>query len=176
MREGDFRISCSVTRLAFLLAGVVACSSSDSSATRQTATAAPSVTPAAASGSSACPNTGKWAACSVVYRLVRAGVAPRVDSTAKPEEKRLTGQSFVIKIGQFASLDVFLYSDSAARKSDEAKLDTAEFVNGTAPQTMRRERTLIVNNNLIGLLTSLNAHQRERVSDALTAGAPQPNP
>jgi hypothetical protein len=80
----------------------------------------------------------------------------------------------VVKIGRFASLDVFVYSDSNARKSDAARLDTTAFVNGTAPQTMRRERTLIVNNNIVALLTSLDAHQRERVSDALMAGAPQP--
>jgi hypothetical protein len=42
-------------------------------------------------------------------------------------------------------------------------------------QTIKRERTLIESGNLIGLLTSINAHQRERVSDALMAGAPQPD-
>jgi hypothetical protein len=110
----------------------------------------------------------------VLYRLEREGLAPRVDSTATPEEKRLSAPSFVVKIGQFASLDVFLYADSMARKADARKLDTTEFVNGEQPQTMRRERTLIENANLIALLTSLNSHQRERVSDALTAGAPQP--
>ena len=162
--------------LLVLLAGFVSCRKPDSASTTQTATAAAPVAGDAAAGTSACPNTGRWAQCSVVYRLVRAGVAPRVDSTAKPEEKRLTGQSFVVRIGQFASLDVFLYPDSAARKADGSKLDTTEFVNGTAQQTMRRERTLIVNNNLIAVLTSLNAHQRERVSDALVAGAPQPAP
>jgi hypothetical protein len=33
---------------------------------------------------------------------------------------------------------------------------------------------LIENGNLIGLLSSINDRLRERVSDALTAGAPQP--
>lgn len=121
-----------------------------------------------------CPADGKWAQCSVLYRLDRAGVAPRLDSTAKPEEKRLSGQGFVVKVGQMASLDVFLYPDSAARVADEAKLDRKEFVNATAAQTIRRERTLIENGNLIALLTSLNERQRERVADALLAGAPQP--
>lgn len=110
----------------------------------------------------------------MLYRLDRAGVAPRVDSGAKPEEKRLSGKSFVLKIGQMASLDVFLYADSAARIADEAKLDRKEFVDGNAPQTIRRERTLIDNANMIALLTSLNERQRERVANALMAGAPQP--
>jgi hypothetical protein len=47
-------------------------------------------------------------------------------------------------------------------------------VSGTGPQTIKREKTLIESVNVIGLLTSINAHQRERVSDALTAGPPQP--
>ena len=47
-------------------------------------------------------------------------------------------------------------------------------MSATAQQTIERERTLIESSNVIGLLTSLNSHQRERVSDAIMAGAPQP--
>ena len=121
-----------------------------------------------------CQPTGLWARCSVMYRLERSGLAPRLDSTAQPERVALRGESFVVKIGRLASLDVFLYPDSAARIADEQMLDRSEFVAPGVPQTIRRERTLIENANLVGLLTSLNDHQRERVSDALTAGAPQP--
>ncbi len=127
-----------------------------------------------APGSSMCPATGLWAKCSVLYRLDRSGIAPHLDSTEKAEEKALTGESFVVKFGANARLEVFLYRDSAARVADGAKLDRKQFVNATAPQTINRERTLIENGNLIGLLTSLNERLRERVSDALTAGAPQP--
>ena len=168
----------SVKRQLFVLVALVetmACGKSDStSSAKRIPGAGPAATPLPVSGSAGCPTTGKWAPCSVLYAIVRAGYAVHVDSAAKPDETRLSGQSFVARVGQFAMLDVFVYPDSTARKNDGAKLDTTEFVNGTAPQTMRRERTLIVNNNLIALLTSLDAHQRERVSDALTAGAPQP--
>ena len=109
-----------------------------------------------------------------MYRLVRSGLAPKVDSSATPEEKTLHGSGVVINIGRSAKLEVFLYPDSAARKADAAHLDRSQFVADTTPQTIRRERTLIENANLIGLLTSINDHQRERVSDALTAGPPQP--
>jgi hypothetical protein len=129
---------------------------------------------AATAGSDAtCPATGYWARCSVLYRLERAGLAPHLDSTATPEETSLTGQAFIVKIGSLARLEVFLYPDSAARLADEKKLDKSKLVDATAPQTIQRERTLIENANLVGLLTSINAHQRERVSDALTAGPPQ---
>ncbi len=125
----------------------------------------------------ACPADGLWAQCSVLYRLDRAGLAPRLDATEKVEEKTIGAgaNSFVVKIGRLARLEVFLYPDSAARIADEKKLDRTQFVGPTDQQTMKRERTLMENANFMGLLTSINAHQRERVSDALMAGPPQPS-
>ena len=138
-------------------------------------TAAVQPTPVAAvPGDTSCPATGHWAKCSVLYRLDRAGLAPHLDSAATPDEKSLSGSSFVVKIGSQARLEAFLYPDSAARIADEKKLDKSKLVSATAPQTILRERTLIENDNLVALLTSINDHQRERVSDALTAGPPQP--
>ena len=129
---------------------------------------------ATAPGDSRCPATGNWEECSVLYRLERAGLAPHLDSTARPEEKSLGGLPMVIKIGMSARLEVFLYSDSTARIADGKRLDRTQLVAPGAAQTIQQERTLIENANLIGLLTSVNNHQRERVSDALLAGAPQP--
>jgi hypothetical protein len=125
-------------------------------------------------GASGCPATGLWAECSILYRLERSGLAPRVDSAGRADEKALSGRSLVIKFGTTSRLEVFLYSDSAARIVDAKKLDRTTLVRGTDQQTLRRERTLIENANLIGLLSSINDRLRERVSDALTAGAPQP--
>jgi hypothetical protein len=47
-------------------------------------------------------------------------------------------------------------------------------VSDSLPQTINHERTIIESVNALGLLTSLNNHQRERVSDAITVGPPQP--
>lgn len=130
--------------------------------------------PPAAAASTGCPADGQWAACSVLYRLERAGLAPKVDSGGKSSEKELGGAPMIVKIGLSAELELHLFPDSLARAAAVTKLDRTQFVNGTAQQTIRRERTLIESVNLVGLLTSINAHQRERVSDALTAGPPQP--
>ena len=149
-----------------------ACSKPESPPPRSAgATAAP----AAAATGPACPATGLWAACSVVYRLERSGLAPHVDSSATAQEKELTGKPLIIKIGQTAVLEVYIYPDTSARAADGKKLDRTKLVDGQAQQTMERERTLIESANVIGLLTSLSSHQRERVSDALMAGAPQPD-
>jgi hypothetical protein len=122
----------------------------------------------------ACPATGQWAECSLLYRLERSGFVAQVDSSAKPAEKTLTGKPLVVTLGRGATLELYIYADSAARVADGAKLDRAHLVNATAQQTIERERTLIESSNVIGLLTSLSGHQRERVSDALMAGPPQP--
>lgn len=133
----------------------------------------PAPTVAAGPADSKCPATGQWAECSVLYRLERAGLAPHADSTATPAEKALTGRPLLLKIGLTASLELYFYPDSTARVADAKKLDRTQFVVPGAQQTIKRERTLIENANLIGLLTSINDHQRERVADALTAGPPQ---
>lgn len=150
---------------------LMACSKPDGSAPKGAGATAATSASVAASG---CPATGMWAECSVLYRLDRAGLAPQVDSGAKPAEKALTGRPLVIKIGRTATLELFIYADSVARIGDGAKLDRTHLLGATAEQTAERERTLIENANVIGLLTSLSSHQRERVSDALTAGPPQP--
>jgi len=128
----------------------------------------------AATGTNTCPATGLWAECSIVYRLERSGLVPHVDSSAKPQEKELAGKPLIMKLGQ-STLEVYIYPDSNARIADGKKLDRTKLVDGQAQQTIERERTLIESANIIGLLTSLSSHQRERVSDALTAGAPQPD-
>ena len=151
---------------------------SDAAAAGQRRDSTPPKSVAATPGDSACPANGVWAQCGVLYRLERAGLAPHLDSTGNVEEKSIGGggaaTSFVVKIGTLARLEVFLYPDSATRIADESRLDRKQFVGATQEQTIRRERTLIENVNLVALLTSLNSHQRERVSDALTAGPPQP--
>lgn len=158
-----------------LAAAVAACSKAPPPRAPETAAANRGETAAATADVTSCPATGYWAQCSVLHSLDRAGLAPHLDSTATPDEKALSGSSFVVKIGSTARLEVFLYADSAARLADEKKLDKSKLVGATAPQTILRERTLIENANLVGLLTSINDHQRERVSDALTAGPPQPS-
>jgi len=156
-----------------LVAVVSALACGKSNAPPPTNAAAASPAQPVAQSTAACPANGAWAECSVMYRLERAGLAPKIDSGAKAEDATLGGQPLVIKIGMNAVLEVHLYPDSAARVAATASLDRTQFVNGSQPQTIKRERTLIESANLVGFLTSINSHQRERVSDALTAGPPQ---
>jgi len=73
-----------------------------------------------------------------------------------------------------SALDVMIYPDVAARERDERNLDRSRYVEYDAPLGMKSLPTIIRSANLIAVLHSRNDHQRERVSDAITAGPPQP--
>ena len=161
----------SITVLATILAAS-ACGTSDKPAASPPPDTATHAT--ASTDQGGCPNTGLWAQCSLLYRLQRTGLVPHVDSTATVAEKGLSGKSFVIRFSAASSMDVFLYPDSASRKADDAKLDHHGMVSDSTPLTMAREKTLIESDNLIAVLSSLNDELRERVGNAILAGAPEP--
>jgi len=120
----------------------------------------------------ACPRTGHWIACQVRDRIDRAGLTPH-DSTSSGDLPRLGPSPAVYRIGK-AVLVVYLFADSSTRSHAGRQLDTTKYIADTHPLTILSEATVIQNDNLLALLFSKNDHQRERVSDALTAGPPQP--
>jgi len=106
--------------------------------------------------------------------LDRAGLAVSIDSGAKPDEKELTGTPLLLKVGRASRLELYIYPDSMARIADGKKLDRSQLISDTLVPTIKRERTLIESVNVIGLLTSIDNHLRERVADNILAGPPQP--
>jgi len=118
-----------------------------------------------------CPKTGHWIGCQVRERLIRSGLAPR--DTTREALPALGPTPFVYRLGK-GGLAVYLFPDSSARHHAAASLDTVRYVRAPHEPTMLSLATVIENDNLLGLLFSKNDQQIERVSDALTAGAPQP--
>ncbi|HYW51177.1 MAG TPA: hypothetical protein VE861_11240 [Gemmatimonadaceae bacterium] len=117
-----------------------------------------------------CPATGHWEPCTVFDRLTRAGLAPQRADSVRPAFLRVGGETWKLGI---ATIHVFRYRDSVARRADLSTLDSARArpVNDTVtiwPGTP----TLLVNDNLLAILLSDNEEQVERVSLALTAGPP----
>ena len=139
------------------------------SAKAQAAAPATAATPSASKP--ACERTGHWIPCQVRQRLERSGLAPR-DTTAT-DQPSLGPAPTVFRVGK-GSLAVYLFADSTARAHAATKLDTVTFVGTEHPLTMLSKATVIQNDNLLALLYSKNEQQRERVSDALMAGPPQP--
>ncbi len=105
-------------------------------------------------------------------RLDHAGLAPRRDTGAVHEEG-LTISGIMVHVGS-ADLELFIYADSANRARDEARLDRKKFITAAQEPSLAGERTIIESVNLLAILATRNDHQRERVSDAITAGPPQP--
>lgn len=124
------------------------------------------------SGPPACPATGHWSSCSVVKRLESAGVAPQT-TRSLPDLPRLGATPTLFKVGT-SGLAIYLFADSSERAHAARSLDTNLYVSAAKELTMRGETTSIQNDNLLALLFSRSEQQRERVSDALTAGPPQP--
>ena len=118
-----------------------------------------------------CPATGHWSPCQARYRLQRSGLAPR-DSSA--DDLPALGPTPAVYIVGTSVLAVYIFADSAARRRSAAALDSTKFVAPSSPLSMRGEATAIQNDNLLALLYSRRDLQRERISDALTAGPPQP--
>ena len=123
-------------------------------------------------GTPACPKTGQWTECQVFARLGQAGVAPRRGGTLA-ELPPVGATPALYTIGT-TGLAVYLYPDSLARARAARTLDPLHFIAPSASLTMRGEATAIQNGNLLALLFSRIDQQRERVSDAFMAGAPQP--
>lgn len=158
-----------------LLSLATACGRSERAAARDSSAAATSAVASASTTTAGvrppCERTGHWIPCQVRERLHRAGLVLR-DTTIDDLPKTGVAPS-VFRLGR-GGIAIYLFADSASRRRAAAMLDTVKFVPASQPLTMLTEATLIENDNLLALLFSRNDQQRERVSDALLAGPPQP--
>jgi hypothetical protein len=119
----------------------------------------------------ACPATGHWSPCQVRTRLDRSGVVPRDSTLSDLPALGVRPTTYVVGT---AGLAVYLFADSTARARAARTLDTTRYVPPSAALGMGRQATVIENDNLLALLFTQREQQRERVADALQAGAPQP--
>ena len=119
-----------------------------------------------------CAHTGLWAVCSVENRLRQAGfVAKRVQGKA-PDRPGFSVKPLVYTLGR-SHLEVFIYPDEASLASDIVKMDTLRAAPIGTAGSWEIPPLLIRSGNLAAVLLSENPRQAERLSLALTAGAPQ---
>jgi hypothetical protein len=132
---------------------------------------------AARSGSPAapgCPRTGQWALCSVERRLVQSGFVIRRVEGAPPRRAGFSVLPAVYTLGR-SRLEVFIYPSEATLAADVAKIDTVS----AAPPGAKNpwpffSPTFVRSANLAAVFLTDNPTQAERLTLALTAGAPQP--
>lgn len=138
-------------------------------------TASQTVTEAGSStAKSECPRTGKWALCSVEKRLVQAGFVVRYDPKPASRRPGFSVMPAAYNLGR-SRLEVFVYPSAEAAARDVAGLDTL----AAAPRGSRGAwglvpPTFVRNGNLIAVFLTDSPVHGERLSLALTAGAPQP--
>ena len=122
--------------------------------------------------SAPCPRTGLWLECHVVDRLEQAGLVltrGQEPATEPPLERQ--GVNFDVRN---ATLEVYVYPDPAARERDQRRLDPEEYLAADEPPGPVPRPTLVTSGNLLVVLDTRRERQRERITLALTAGAPQP--
>lgn len=124
---------------------------------------------------SPCPRTGRWALCSVEQRLEQSGFVVRRIPGEPPARAGFSVAPAVYALGGMR-LEVFIYPDEAALARDVAKLDTVTAVPRGSASRWQTETavTFVRSGNLAAVFLSDNALQVERLTLALTAGAPQP--
>jgi hypothetical protein len=170
--------------LILALAALAACTrSSSENAGTASSTAVSSIgmtpVPPAVAGKTApirggCPRTGKWALCSVETRLVQSGFVVRRANGEAPQRGGFSVAPVVYTLGR-SRLEVFIYPNESALAADVAKMDTIT----AAPRGAKNpwpffSPTFVHSGNLAAVFLTDNATQAERLTLALTAGAPQP--
>lgn len=118
-----------------------------------------------------CPATGQWALCSVEKRLKRSGFVAKKVEGESPERAGFAVKPAVYTLGS-GRLEVFIYEDAATMEKDFAALDTITVAPpGTAP-AWPSPAALIRSGNLAAVYMGQSARAAERLSLAITAGAP----
>ncbi len=138
------------------------------------AAAPPAVAGKAAPVRGGCPRTGKWALCSVENRLVQSGFVVRRVNGEAPHRAGFSVAPAVYTLGR-SRLEVFIYPSESTLAADVAKMDTIS----AAPRGAKNpwpffSPTFVHSGNLAAVFLTDNASQAERLTLALTAGAPQP--
>jgi len=117
---------------------------------------------------------GDWTPCAVEERLVRAGVV--LDRQEEPVQHaflQVPGVRYHVGNAEH-ELQVFLYPSAEARERDTALLDSATVSPRGTRVAWRTPPTLVVSNNLVAVILSVNDRTVERLTLALGAGLPAP--
>ena len=170
------------TFLLFLFAGAGACGhgssrSADSGSVPDLsaqATASRAAPNSAQTDRSPCPRTGRWALCSLEKRLQQSGfVVKRIGGEA-PRREGFSVAPVAYTVGH-SRLEVFLYPDEAALAKDIVRIDTLTASPRGKSSAWETAPTFVRSANLAAVLLTDSPVQAERLTLAITAGAPQPN-
>jgi hypothetical protein len=121
---------------------------------------------------SPCPRTGKWAPCSVEKRLRQSGFVVAPVPGSPPRRSGFSVAPVVYKLGR-SRLEAFIYPDEASLARDVAKLDTVTVAPRGSAANWGGTPTFVRAGNLAAVFVTDNPTHADRLTLALTAGAPQ---
>jgi hypothetical protein len=162
-----------------VLAGLIGCGGRGSDTHQPpaigqtTAAISPTSSSSASATSGTCPRTGLWAICSVEKRLSQSGFVVNRGEREGPPRQGFRVRPALYTLGR-SRLEVFLYPTEAAANADVANLDTLIAAPRGARNPWEMMPTFVRSVNLIAVYLTENPTQAERLTLALTAGAPQP--
>jgi hypothetical protein len=119
-----------------------------------------------------CEATGRWARCSVEKRLENAGFV-LVPAPAAAKRSGFSVAPIAYTLGH-ARLELFLYPDERALGRDLAQIDTVKVAPVGGTNAWETTPVFVRSANLVAVFLTDNPRQAERLTLALTAGAPQP--
>jgi hypothetical protein len=123
---------------------------------------------------SPCPRTGQWALCSVEKRLQQSGFVVRRVGGEAPRRAGFSVAPAAYTLGH-SRLEVFVYPDAAALAKDVSSLDTLTASPHGRSSLWETTPTFVRSANLAAVFLTDSPIQAERLTLAITAGAPQPN-
>ena len=124
--------------------------------------------------SSACPRTGKWALCSVERRLQQAGFVLQAADEVAPRRAGFSVVPTAYTLGH-SRLEVFVYPDESTLARDVAGIDTLTASPRGRASVWQMPPTFVRSANLAVVFLTDSPVRAERLTLAITAGAPQPS-
>lgn len=117
--------------------------------------------------------TGRWDQPQLMQRLVNSGLAPRPDDSL-PSYPDYKVKPVGYRLGK-AHLLAWVFSDSLARRTVSAAIDTLTAIPKGQPTVWAEPPMFIMQNNLIAVVVGGSDRQRERVRLAIEAGLQPPH-
>lgn len=119
----------------------------------------------------ALPNTGLWSEAHLIDRLVRTGVAPRANESARIEAPWMRSKTIALLAGG-GEVYAWIYPDSIARRAVTERLDSLTAVPAGVVSPYAAPMLFVSNNNIALVIAGGRVTNQDRIVLAIQAGLP----
>lgn len=119
------------------------------------------------------PNTGLWSEAHLMDRLVRAGVAPRVNEGASIDAPWMKSKTIALLAGG-GEVYAWIYADSSARLAVTTQIDSLTAVPAGTVSPYTPPMLFVTNNNIAVVIAGGRVANQDRIALAIEAGLAAP--